>query len=296
MAKLIHLIGAPLDLGQSRRGVDMGPSAIRYAGLADRLTRLGYQINDVGNVAVPVREHLPPREAPGYASEIQEVCSSLYQSGISALKQGATPLFIGGDHSIAIGTIAAVTEQASTGVIWIDAHGDFNIPQTSPNGNIHGMPVSILLGYGLPNLVDVGRKGAKLKSSEIVLLGTRDLDYDERTMLRSSGIKIYSMRDIDERGIAQILRDSLNHLSHLSKIHISLDMDALDPTVAPGVGTPSPGGLSYREAHLMMAILHDCGKIGSADIVEINPILDDQNKTAEIAVELAASLFGERIL
>lgn len=295
MPNLLHLIGAPLDLGQSRRGVDMGPSAIRYAGIADRLTGLGFQINDIGNVAVPVREHLPAREAPGYASEIQEVCSSLYQKGISAIKQGAIPLFIGGDHSIAIGTVAAVTEQASTGVIWIDAHGDFNIPQTSPNGNIHGMPVSILLGYGLPNLVDVGRKGAKLKSSDIVLLGTRDLDYDERTMLRSSGIKICSMREIDERGIAQVLRDALAHLSHLSKIHISLDMDALDPAVAPGVGTPSPGGLSYREAHLMMAILHDCGKICSADIVEINPILDDQNKTAEIAVELAASLFGERI-
>jgi arginase len=158
------------------------------------------------------------------------------------------------------------------------------------------MPVSILLGYGLPNLVDVGRKGAKLHSSDIVLLGTRDLDYDERTMLRSSGIRICSMREIDERGIAQVLRDALNHLSHLSKIHISLDMDALDPMVAPGVGTPSPGGFSYREAHLMMEILHDCGKISSADIVEINPILDDQNKTAEIAVELAASLFGERIL
>lgn len=296
MPNLLHLIGAPLDLGQSRRGVDMGPSAIRYAGIADRLTGLGFQINDIGNVAVPVREHLPAREAPGYASEIQEVCSSLYQKGINAIKQGAIPLFIGGDHSIAIGTVAAVTEQASTGVIWIDAHGDFNIPQTSPNGNIHGMPVSILLGYGLPNLVDVGRKGAKLKSSDIVLLGTRDLDYDERTMLRSSGIKICSMREIDERGIAQVLRDALAHLSHLSKIHISLDMDALDPAVAPGVGTPSPGGLSYREAHLMMAILHDCGKICSADIVEINPILDDQNKTAEIAVELAASLFGERIL
>lgn len=296
MNHLIHLIGAPLDLGQSRRGVDMGPSAIRYAGLAERLKRLGHTVNDVGNVPVPIREHLPAREAPGYASEIFNVCTSLYDQGIQSVKENAIPLFLGGDHSITIGTVAAVSEKTSTGVIWIDAHGDFNIPETSPNGNIHGMPVSILLGYGLQDLVNVGRSGPKLRSQDIVLLGTRDLDYDERTMLRSSGIRIFSMREIDERGIANVIRDAINHLSHLNNIHISLDMDALDPLIAPGVGTPSPGGLSYREAHLMMEILNDCGRISSVDIVEINPILDNKNETSKFAVELAASLFGERIL
>ncbi len=296
MNHLIHLIGAPLDLGQSRRGVDMGPSAIRYAGMAERLKRLGHTIVDIGNVPVPIREHLPAREAPGYASEIFNVCTSLYNQGILSVNENAIPLFLGGDHSIAIGTVAAVSEKTPTGVIWIDAHGDFNIPETSPNGNIHGMPVSVLLGYGLQNLVDVGRSGPKLRSQDIVLLGTRDLDYDERTMLRSSGIRIFSMREIDERGIANVVRDAINNLSHLDNIHISLDMDALDPLVAPGVGTPSPGGLSYREAHLMMEILNDCGRIRSVDIVEINPILDNKNETSKFAVELAASLFGERIL
>ncbi len=296
MAEMIHLIGAPLDLGQSRRGVDMGPSAIRYAGISERLKLLGHSISDIGNVEVPVREHLPAREAPGYASEIYDVCTALYECGLKSVQQNAIPLFLGGDHSIAIGTVAAVSEITSTGVIWIDAHGDFNIPQTSPNGNIHGMPVSILLGYGLEKLINVGRKGAKLLSQNIVLLGTRDLDYDERTMLRSSGIRIFSMREIDERGIASVIRDAIKYLSHVTNIHISLDMDALDPMVAPGVGTPSTGGLSYREAHLMMQILNDCGKIRSADVVEINPILDNKNITAEIAVELMASLFGEKIL
>lgn len=296
MTEMIHLIGAPLDLGQSRRGVDMGPSAIRYAGISEKLKRLGHSISDIGNVDVPVREHLPAREAPGYASEIYDVCTALYNCGLKSLQQNAIPLFLGGDHSIAIGTVAAVSEITSTGVIWIDAHGDFNIPQTSPNGNIHGMPVSILLGYGLEKLINVGRKGPKLLSQDIVLLGTRDLDYDERNMLRSSGIRIFSMREIDERGIASVIRDAIKHLSHLTNIHISLDMDALDPMVAPGVGTPSTGGLGYREAHLMMQILNDCGKIRSADVVEINPILDNKNVTAEIAVELMASLFGEKIL
>lgn len=296
MAEMIHLIGAPLDLGQSRRGVDMGPSAIRYAGISERLKLLGHSISDIGNVEVPVREHLPAREAPGYASEIYDVCTALYECGLKSVQQNAIPLFLGGDHSIAIGTVAAVSEITSTGVIWIDAHGDFNIPQTSPNGNIHGMPVSILLGYGLEKLINVGRKGAKLLSQNIVLLGTRDLDYDERTMLRSSGIRIFSMREIDERGIASVIRDAIKYLSHVTNIHVSLDMDALDPMVAPGVGTPSTGGLSYREAHLMMQILNDCGKIRSADVVEINPILDNKNITAEIAVELMASLFGEKIL
>ncbi|NLL13735.1 MAG: arginase [Fibrobacter sp.] len=296
MGKPVQIIGIPLDLGQSRRGVDMGPSAIRYAGLADRLEKLGFEVEDLGNIPVPVREHLPQKESSGFASEIESVCSEVYQIGCNALKKEAVPLFLGGDHSLAIGTVGAVTDLSPCGVLWIDGHGDFNIPETSPNGNIHGMPVSILLGYGLQNLINVGRAGPKLRADQIILIGTRDLDYDERNLLKSSGIRIYTMREIDERGIAAVTRDAINLFSHLPAIHVSLDMDALDPIVVPGVGTPASGGLSYREAHLLMSMVCDSGKVRSMDIVEINPILDNRNITAEIAVELAASLLGEKIL
>lgn len=296
MPNLIQIIGVPLDLGQSRRGVDMGPSALRYAGLSSRLQKLGYTVEDYGNISVPVREHLPEKQGPGYSSEIETVCSQIYEIGCNAINKDAFPLFLGGDHSIAIGTIGAVSDHKPTGVIWIDGHGDFNIPETSPNGNIHGMPVSVLLGYGMQNLIDVGRRGPKLKSDQIVLIGTRDLDYDERHLLKSSGIRIFTMREIDERGIAAVVKDAIQLLSHLPAIHVSLDMDALDPIAVPGVGTPAPGGLSYREAHLLMNIAFDSGKIRSMDIVEINPILDNKNITAKIAVELAASLLGEKIL
>ncbi len=296
MPNTVHILGIPLDLGQSRRGVDMGPSAIRYADLAFKISKLGYNVEDWGNVTVPVREHLPRKDAPGYVSEIKDVCNSIYNIGKQIISKNGFPLFLGGDHSLAIGTVAAVTENSPSGVMWIDAHGDFNIPQTSPNGNIHGMPVSILLGYGIEELVDVGRPGRKLYPDQIVLIGTRDLDYDERGMLRESGIRIYTMREIDERGMAAVARDAISCLGHLPSIHISLDMDAIDPFLAPGVGTPSPGGLSYREAHLLMEIVSDTGKVGSMDIVEINPILDHRNDTAEIAVELACSALGQEIL
>ncbi len=296
MRKPVQIIGIPLDLGQSRRGVDMGPSAIRYAGLSDRLQKLGFEVEDLGNIPVPVREHLPQKEGPGFASEIESVCSQIYQIGCEALEKETIPLFLGGDHSLAIGTVGAVTDLSPCGVIWIDGHGDFNLPETSPNGNIHGMPVSILLGYGLQNLINVGRAGPKLRPDQIILIGTRDLDYDERNLLKSSGIRIYTMREIDERGIAAVTRDAINLFSHLPAIHVSLDMDALDPIVVPGVGTPAPGGLSYREAHLLMSMVCDSGKVRSMDIVEINPILDNRNITSKIAVELAASLLGEKIL
>lgn len=296
MGRPVQIIGIPLDLGQSRRGVDMGPSAIRYACLADRLKKLGYKVEDLGNIPIPVREHLSQKESPGFASEIESVCSQVYQIGCKALEKEAIPLFLGGDHSLSIGTIGAMTDSSPCGVLWIDGHGDFNLPETSPNGNIHGMPVSILLGYGLENLINVGRAGPKLKSDQIILIGTRDLDYDERNLLKSSGIRIYTMREIDERGIAAVTRDAINLFSHLPAIHVSLDMDALDPIVVPGVGTPASGGLNYREAHLLMSMVCDSGKVRSMDIVEINPILDNRNITAEIAVELAASLLGEKIL
>lgn len=296
MAKSVKIIGVPLDLGQSRRGVDMGPSAIRYAGLDTRLAKLGIHIEDAGNITVPVREHLSEKKGPGFATEIEEVCSKVYEAGKAAIDENKFPLFLGGDHSIAIGTIGGVTHKSPVGVIWIDGHGDFNIPETSPNGNIHGMPVSVLLGYGIPNLINVGRPGPKLKSADIVLLGTRDLDFDEKTLLRKSGIRIFTMREIDERGIATVTREAIEHLSHVPEIHVSLDVDALDPQIAPGVGTPAPGGLTYREAHLIMEMIYDTGRARSMDIVEINPILDNKNDTSVIAVELAASLLGERII
>jgi arginase len=228
---------------------------------------------------------------------IQRACTQAYGEGKKAVADGGIPLFLGGDHSIAIGTIGGVSHDEPSAVVWIDAHGDFNIPETSPNGNIHGMPVAILIGLGLPELVNLGRTGAKVNPADMVLIGTRDLDYDEKTLLKNSGITIYTMREIDERGIGAVLREVVDmKLGRAKRIHVSLDMDALDPRDAPGVGTPAPGGLTYREAHLCMEILHGSGRISSMDIVEINPILDRQNRTAKIAVELAASLLGERIL
>jgi arginase len=293
----VRIIGVPMDLGQSRRGVDMGPSAIRYAGLDRRLRRLGHDLQDAGNVPVTDREALPPETGGiGFAHSIEAACRHAYEAGRKAVADGCFPLFLGGDHSMAIGSIGGITHDAPTGVIWIDAHGDFNIPETSPNGNIHGMPVAVLLGYGLPALVNIGRPGPKLKPADVVLLGTRDLDYDERNMLRDSGITIFTMRDIDERGIGAVARDAIQALGHCQRIHVSLDMDILDPAEAPGVGTPAPGGITYREAHLLMETLADTERVSSMDIVEINPILDTRNQTAHLAVELAASLLGQRIL
>ena len=297
MKRKIRIIGIPMDLGQMRRGVDMGPSAIRYEGLSDRLRKLGYDIDDAGNIEVPVREHLVQIGQKEIVETIQHACSQAYEEGRKAAAEGFFPLFLGGDHSVAIGTIGGVTHDEPSAVVWIDAHGDFNVPETSPNGNIHGMPVAILIGLGLPELVNLGRAGAKVKPGDVVLIGTRNLDYDEKTMLKNSGIIIYTMREIDERGIGTVLREVVDvKLGHAKRIHVSLDMDALDPRDAPGVGTPAPGGLTYREAHLCMEILHNSERITSMDIVEINPILDRQNRTSKIAVELAASLLGESIL
>jgi arginase len=297
MERKIRIIGIPMDLGQMRRGVDMGPSAIRYAGLSDRLRKLGYAVDDAGNIEVPVREHLIQIGKKEIVETIRHACSQAYEEGRKAAAEGFFPLFLGGDHSVAIGTIGGVTHDEPSAVVWIDAHGDFNVPETSPNGNIHGMPVAILIGLGVPELVNIGRAGPKVNPRDVVLIGTRDLDYDEKTMLKNSGIIIYTMREIDEKGIGAVLREVVNvRLRHAKRIHVSLDMDALDPRDAPGVGTLAPGGLTCREAHLCMEILHGSKRISSMDIVEINPILDRQNRTSEIAVELAASLLGESIL
>jgi len=294
--KKIRIIGIQIDLGQKQRGVNMGPSAIRYAGLSGKLKQLGFDLHDSGNLFVPVRESPSEPEQGNFLASIAQVCQAAYEAGRQAIEDGFIPLFLGGDHSMAIGTIGGVTHHESGGVLWIDAHGDANTPQSSPSGSIHGMPVAALLGEGYPELINVGRPGAKLSGKDIVMIGIRDLDGEERKWLKTSGISVYTMRDLDERGMSSVIREALQRLEHCNRLHVSLDMDSLDPNVAPGVGTPSPGGLNYREAQLLMEIIADSGKLTSADVVEINPILDHENRTAKMAVELLASLFGKSIL
>jgi len=276
--------------------VDMGPSAVRYAGLFKRLKNLGCKIEDAGNIQVPVRDTLSRDGGMSFLPAVVTTCAALYEAGRQTVADGARPLFLGGDHSIAAGTIGGVTHDAPAGVLWIDAHGDFNTPETSPSGNLHGMPLASLMGYGAPEMVNLGRPGAKLTAPDVVLIGIRDLDAGERRLLRQANVGIYTMREIDERGIATVAHEALRRLRHHHRLHISLDMDSLDPAEAPGVGTPVPGGLTYREAHLLMEIIADTDKVASMDVVEVNPILDERNRTAEIAVELVASLFGESIL
>lgn len=296
MKKVVQIIGVPMDLGQSHRGVDMGPSALRYAGLSGQLKHLGYTVKDYGNIEVPVRESISEDGGDDLRLAILKVCEEVYQVGKQAIEHGNFPLFLGGDHSIAIGTIGGITHMEPAGVLWIDAHGDFNTPETSTSGNIHGMPLATLMGNCSTKLINVGRLGAKLEAKDVVLIGIRDLDSKERDRLKESGVTVYTMRDIDERGMSSVTHEALAKLQHRQRIHVSLDIDGLDPTESPGVGTPVPGGLTYREAQLLMEILADSKKVGSMDIVEINPILDHQNKTARTAVELTASLFGSSIL
>jgi arginase len=294
--KRIRIIGVPVDLGQAQRGVDLGPGALRYAGISERLGGLGYLVEDVGNIEVPVRDVLAGERELHYLPSIQRVCQSVYQAGRAAVEDGFIPLFMGGDHSMAIGSIGGVTHHRPAGVIWIDAHGDFNTPQSSPSGNIHGMVLAALMGQGYPELVQVGRPGAKLRVPDVVMIGIRELDPQEQVRLRESGIAVYTMREVDEHGMASVAREALGRLQHLDRLHVSLDLDSLDPMEVPGVGTTSPGGLTYREAQLLMEIIADTGLLSSLDVVEINPILDQRNRTAKLAVELAATLFGKSIL
>ncbi len=296
-----RIFGVPMDLGQRRRGVDMGPSALRYAGLDSRLRDLGHTVIDNGNLIVPLPENESPDSSRArHLQSIAGVCCDVYEKAKLCYEKNETAIFLGGDHSISIGTVSAMTanhpNEYRVGVIWVDAHGDFNTPQTTPTGNVHGMALAALLGRGAKELTDIGAVGAKLRSSEAVLIGVRNLDSEERVALLDSGILVITMRDIDEMGMAAATHQALSRLVHVKNIHISLDMDVMNPNEAPGVGTPVPGGLTYREAHLLMEILHDSNKISSLDIVEVNPILDEHNRTAQLGVELAASLFGQRIL
>ncbi len=284
-----------MDLGQSRRGVDMGPSALRYAGLGERLRSLGYEAVDRGNLELTDRDALPPDGGVVFMPQVVDACDAVYDAARSSIRDGALPLFLGGDHSIAAGTVGGVSHDGRAGLLWVDAHGDFNTPETSPSGNIHGMPLAALMGRGDERLVNQGRPGPKLPPEDVVLLGIRDLDPVEKVELRKSGATVFTMRDIDQRGIADVAREAIDRLGHTDRLHVSLDMDSIDPSFAPGVGTPVPGGLTFREAHLLMETLAEDAQVGSVDVVEVNPILDEQNRTAKLALDLVASLLGKTI-
>ncbi len=299
---VLRLIGVPLDLGAGRRGVDMGPSALRIAGIAEVLQGLGYCVEDAGNISVPQRETLPVgAEGLRYLDPIAEVCRGLYDATASALEAGALPITLGGDHSLAVGSVAAAADFARArgermGLIWLDAHGDMNSAESSPSGNIHGMPLSCLLGDGADLLTAIGARRPAIDAEDVVLFGVRAIDRAEAALIRAAGIKTMTMRDLDSDGMQVVMEESLSHLAHCSRLHISFDVDFLDPGIAPGVGTRVRGGPNYREAHLAMELLADSGRVTSVDVVELNPCLDRENATARLAVELLESLFGKRIL
>jgi arginase len=297
--KIVRIFGVPMDLGQNRRGVDMGPSAVRCTRIHSNLRKLGYTPLDEGNIAVSQAEEPLPTESgvnAHYLPQVAQICQETYERITDRWRADEFALFIGGDHSISIATVAAAASHGQIGVIWVDAHTDMNTPETSPSGNIHGMPVAVLLGDGPEALARVGGKDIKLSPAQIAMIGVRSVDAIEAQRVRKSGIDVYTMREIDEQGIAAVARQVLSRFDHLDRIHVSFDLDSLDPRHAPGVGTPVIGGLTYREAHLLMEIFADSGKVKSMDLVEINPILDTQNRTAEIGVEMMMSLLGKQIL
>jgi len=302
-SKKIRIIGVPLDLGQSRRGVDMGPSAVRVAGLESKLEALGYVVEDKGNVPVALAE----TESSGdpnakYLKEIAETCSKEADLVIQTLEAGKIPLVLGGDHSIAAGTVSGVAEfyrraKQRIGLLWIDAHADINTPESSPSGNVHGMPLGAIMGLFPGPLTDMYGFCPKVKADNVVLVGIRDVDHIERENIQKAGVHAFTMRDIDERGMRVVMEEALR-LAGRNTVgyHVSLDMDWIDPEDAPGVGTPVWGGATYREGHLAMEIIADHGRLLSFEIVEVNPVLDERNQTAELAVELALSAFGKKIL
>jgi len=296
MKKNVRIIGIPMDLGQNHRGVDMGPSAVRYANLAGSIQAQGHSTFDSGDITIPGHYALANTSLDERLPLIQKACQAAYELGQDSIEKNEIPIFLGGDHSASIGTVGGVTHDAEIGLIWIDAHGDFNTPDSSKSQNVHGMSLAILLGLGPKELVDIGRPGPKVKPENVVLMGARDLDDTEKILIKDSGCRVFTMRDVDEIGIRAVLTKTLKGFSHLDKIHISLDLDVMDPLDAPGVGTPSQGGLTYREGQLIMEILADTGKLHSVDIMEINPILDIQNRTAQMAVNLVSSLFGKKII
>jgi arginase len=292
-----------MDLGQSRRGVDMGPSALRVAGLQQRLKALGHTVEDIGNVSVkqPEEQHYGEKRAK-YLHEIAETCRGLAEMTERTLAEGFVPLVLGGDHSIAVGSFSGVSnyfrgQSKRVGYLWLDAHGDMNTPESSPSGNIHGMPLAAIIGYGAPELVELLGYKPKVEPRNVVLVGVRDLDSKERRLIKDSGVHVFTMRDIDERGMREVMSDALKYaMDDTAGIAVSLDMDFVDPADAPGVGTPVRGGVTYREAHLAMEMIADTESMVSLEVVEINPILDEHNRTALLGVELVLSGLGQKIL
>ncbi|HXX27841.1 MAG TPA: arginase [Terriglobales bacterium] len=301
--KKIRVIGVPLDLGQSRRGVDMGPSAVRVAGLEARLEALGHIVEDGGNVAVAIPEQKKEGQANAkYLKEITATCTKHAELVLKTMESGQVPLALGGDHSMAAGTVSGVAEYyrrkgERIGLLWIDAHADVNTPESSPSGNVHGMPLAAILGLGPPDLANIFNFSPKVEAGNCVLVGVRDIDAIEKQNVRRAGIQVFTMRDIDERGMRTVMEEALRIAGQgTAGYHISLDMDWVDPEDAPGVGTPVRGGATYREAHLAMEIIADHGRMLSLEIVEVNPVIDEHNRTADLAVELALSAFGKKIL
>lgn len=295
----LKIIGAPSDLGQGRRGVDMGPSAIRYAGLKEKLERLGYTVEDLGNIEVPTPEsHKVTNEKLKYLNEVIKVCETLADKVHQVVEQKHIPIILGGDHSISIGSLTGIAKAVSSfGVIWFDAHGDMNTDETTPSGNIHGMPLAASLGLGHKDLVGLGGFSPKVNPENVVLVGIRSIDPDEAELIRQSGIKAYTMAEVDRLGIGPIMEEAIQIAGNgTDGIHLSLDLDAVDPMFAPGVGTPVNGGFTYRESHLAMELLAASGRLLSVDVVEVNPILDKENRTGRMAVELLESLFGKRVM
>jgi arginase len=302
--KTVHLIGVPLDLGAGRRGVDMGPSAFRIAGLADQLTALGCTVVDKGDLPAPIAERRRAGdESKKYVQDIANVCQKLHQTALESHAEGAFPLVLGGDHSLGVGSVAASAEWGRTnrslpvGLLWIDAHGDMNTPATSPSGNVHGMPLAVLLGGEPEELNRIGGSGPKVDPAHTVLIGVRNLDEREKAAVRESRVHVFTMKDIDRQGVASVAEQAVRIAGNgTAGIHVSLDMDVCDPTVAPGVGTPVKGGLNYREAHMVMELVADSGLLMALDLVEVNPTLDVRNATAQLGTELALSALGMKIL
>jgi arginase len=299
----IAIIGAPLDLGAGRRGVDMGPSAVRVANLNGRLTDLGYEVQDLGNVPVIQREsHSEGPPEARFLPQITETCTRLAESVEHALDEGKFPLVLGGDHSIAVGTVAGVSNHLrgrgeKLGMIWIDAHADMNTPGTSPSGNVHGMPLACCVGRGPAELTGIFGYSPKIDPANVALVGIRSVDEKERDTVQHSGVHVFTMRDIDERGLGPVIEQAIRvATSGTAGFHVSLDMDAVDPQEAPGVGTPVRGGITYREAHLAMETINDTSQMLSMEVVEVNPVIDEANRTAVLAVELVMSAMGKRIL
>jgi len=303
MPQKIRIIGVPMDLGASRRGVDMGPSALRVAGLQARIKQLGHQVEDIGNLSVKQPEEMPYGEKRAkYIEEIADACKDLGTAVQKSLEDGYMPLVLGGDHSIAVGSVSGVgahfrKEKKSIGCIWLDAHSDMNTPETSPSGNVHGMPLSALMGYGTEELYDLFGYKPKIEPQNVALVGVRDLDSHEKKFIKKLGVKAFTMREIDERGMREVMSDALKYtMDDTDGVVVSLDMDFVDPSDAPGVGTPVRGGVTYREAHLAMEMIADSETMVSMEVVEINPVIDEHNRTALLGVELVLSGLGKKIL